>query len=502
MSVKIRFQPGLKPIIQKHETHDQSTHGSWAGTKNELSDDDYKDIVYNAKTVEQAYTTIATRLGKNMKAKEAELSEDEINVYRGVTNVERDTKRLLDGKIRFQEFQTWGQGIYVDPTKERASDYGTVLSLKLDKNAKILKGEAKWNEAVNVRWQNENARVPNSWTSDFVDMNRIKMNINDMGYPNYSVSDLKNLYWASKGYDGFSPHGGEMVLFNGGVLTLNKNKIQKHQQHDQSTHGNWAGGGSSTLDEMPYKWKPKLDKVEPFKWFQTSSVDEETEKKERQKAVEIFQKVAEEPVSIRTYPQDFEDIVRDGGFRTFQELISEEVDGRITDAGGFYWRGKKYLEGRNELEHGKWGVPEDQGVIYGYMDTNYQEHVPDVEGYGGIKITLKDFVKGRTTFTAGDSLNNKRVPVLVKDALRGDLGEDVLMSAGGKYFKEPKDEKGAFRRGNLWYLTNAKNTSYFEAQVHGGVKLKDIKSVTKSKEYRLAPELLQILKDNDIEVIG
>ena len=242
--VRVRFQPGLKPIIEKHEQHDQQSHGNWAGTKGELSDDDYRDIVYNAKTVEQAYTTIAKRLGKNMKAQEAELSEDEINVYRGVTNVERDAKRLLDGKIRFQEFQTWGQGIYVDPTKERASDYGTVLSLKLDKNAKILKGETKWNEAVDVRWQNENARVPNTWSSDFVDMNRIKMNINDMGYPSYSVSDLKNLYWASKGYDGFSPHGGEMVLFNGGVLTLNKNKIQKHQQHDQQSHGNWAAGGS------------------------------------------------------------------------------------------------------------------------------------------------------------------------------------------------------------------------------------------------------------------
>lgn len=259
--VRVRFQPGLKPIIEKHQQHDQQSHGNWAGTKSELSDDDYRDIVYNAKTVEQAYTTIAKRLGKNMKAKEAELSEDEINVYRGVTNVERDTKRLLDGKIRFQEFQTWGQGIYVDPTKERASDYGTVLSLKLDKNAKILKGEAKWSEAVDVKWQNENAKVPGTWSSDFVDMNRIKMNINDMGYPSYSVSDLKNLYWASKGYDGFSPHGGEMVLFNGGVLTLNKNTIKKHQQHDQQSHGNWATGGYSKIGGPGVDITKKLDEI-------------------------------------------------------------------------------------------------------------------------------------------------------------------------------------------------------------------------------------------------
>jgi hypothetical protein len=30
MTVRIRFQPGLKPIIEKHEQHDQQSHGNWA----------------------------------------------------------------------------------------------------------------------------------------------------------------------------------------------------------------------------------------------------------------------------------------------------------------------------------------------------------------------------------------------------------------------------------------------------------------------------------------
>lgn len=37
MTVVIRFQPGLRPTIQKHETHDQSTHGSWAKGSNKLN---------------------------------------------------------------------------------------------------------------------------------------------------------------------------------------------------------------------------------------------------------------------------------------------------------------------------------------------------------------------------------------------------------------------------------------------------------------------------------
>ena len=228
MPVKIRFQPGLKPIIQKHQQHDQQSHGNWA-SGGEMSDVEFKDVVYGSKTIEQAYQKIAKRLGKNMKVREAELSDNEVNVYRGVTNVERDTQNLVNGKIRFTPFQTWGQGIYVEPSRERATEYGTVLSLRLDPKAKILRGEEKWSKGIPVKFTDTGVK------SDNIDFDKINMDNR-----NFSVSDVNNLYWASKGYDGFSPHGGEMVLFNGGVLTLDKNRLQKHQQHDQQSHGNWA----------------------------------------------------------------------------------------------------------------------------------------------------------------------------------------------------------------------------------------------------------------------
>ena len=30
MTVRVRFQPGLRPRIEKHQSHDQSSHGNWA----------------------------------------------------------------------------------------------------------------------------------------------------------------------------------------------------------------------------------------------------------------------------------------------------------------------------------------------------------------------------------------------------------------------------------------------------------------------------------------
>lgn len=45
MPVKIRFQPGLKPIIQKHQSgqHDQEAHGNWASYPEELMDKKFNE---------------------------------------------------------------------------------------------------------------------------------------------------------------------------------------------------------------------------------------------------------------------------------------------------------------------------------------------------------------------------------------------------------------------------------------------------------------------------
>jgi hypothetical protein len=249
----VKFAPQLKPVL-KHETHDQSSHGSWAegskGATSILSDDEIRDVIYNSKTVNEMYQKVAKRLGKNMKPAVDNLAEDEITHYRGVVNVNRDAQRLLDGKIKFTEFQTWGQGIYLAEDKSIASNYGTLIGMKLDSSAKIVRGETTWDSAFDVSYDNPNARTRNTTTSSFIDFKRIETRIRAGKMDNLSVSDMRNIYWAAKGYDGFTTYG-ETVLFNGSKLTINKadigTAVQKHATHDQSSHGNWASGLSADV---------------------------------------------------------------------------------------------------------------------------------------------------------------------------------------------------------------------------------------------------------------
>jgi hypothetical protein len=239
----IKFAPGLTPVL-KHQEHDQSSHGNWAegsqGSTTELADSDIQDILHNSKSIEEMYQKVADRLGKTLKPKVEVIPEGEENLYRGLANVERDAQQLIDGKIPFTPFQTWGQGIYATPDRQDAEGYGQVVRMKLDSTAKIITGEP---EPFAV----DTSSTP--FKSDFIDFPRLLPKILSGEIDNFSISDAYNIYYAAKGYDGYQPHGGEMVLFNGSHLTVNKadigSAVQKHGEHDQSSHGSWAEGRSS-----------------------------------------------------------------------------------------------------------------------------------------------------------------------------------------------------------------------------------------------------------------
>lgn len=260
MATVIKFPFGVQPVL-KHGTHDQSSHGNWAhgsnGTVTELSDNQIREVIYGSKTVAEAYKKIADSLGKSMKAKVADLTDAQINVYRGMPNVERGVKALMNGTIRFTGIQTWGQGVYVSEIKSGASNYGNPTGMMLDGKANLVHGEMKWADAVPTTWDNPRARILGQAHSDFINYDQIKMNNRE-----FSPSDLKNLYWAGKGYDGYRVDSYETVLFNNEHLTVNSKNIgsslAKHLQgkHDQMTHGSWANkiadqldaGGSPTID--------------------------------------------------------------------------------------------------------------------------------------------------------------------------------------------------------------------------------------------------------------
>ncbi len=469
----IKFAPGLIPVL-KHQEHDQSTHGSWAdgsqGSSSELSDNEISDIISGSNTVNEMYQKVAERLGKSMKPKLEDLSEEEINFYRGVTDVDRDAQRLLDGQVTFTPFQTWGQGIYVSSEPDYAATYGDLIRLKLDKSAKLVEGEIAWSKAYDL-FDKESS----------LDMPKILERIASGKMDNFSDSDIANIYWAAKGYDGYSAYAtgrAEVVLFNADKLTVNRADIgaavKKHQQHDQSSHGNWAEGSSgSALDAMPYEWKPKLNK--------SNMTDEEYAKN-----AEMLKSIAEAPVSTYLYGMELDLIVKEGRFKSLSEIP--------TDNENLVMASEEYRQGRSDLENGLWGVPES-GVqpIYGFMDTTFGGHKPATIVYGDVKVTLKDNVSGRTTFSAGDSLNSTLVPVKVSDARAGTLSKQEIAGS----FTSQKTETFSVQS----ELRSPDRIGYFEAQVHGGISLKDIKTVTISQYARVSPSTLDSLKALGVEVI-
>ena len=249
--------------------------------------------------------------------------------------------------------------------------------------------------------------------------------------------------------------------------------VFKHQEHDQSTHGSWANGSESSLDVMPYEWKPKLSK--------SNMTDEQYAKN-----AETLKSIAEAPVSTYLYGMELDLIVKEGRFKSLSEIpIKNE---------GLTMASEEYRKGRSELEHDLWGVPKT-GVqpIYGYMDTEYENHQLGAGIYGDVKVTLKDSVLGRTTFTAGDSLNSTLIPIKVSEARAGTLSKPAMEGA----YTSQKSETYRVET----ELKSPERYGYFEAQVHGGISLTDIKSVSISQYSRVAQSTQDTLKALGVEVI-
>jgi hypothetical protein len=470
--------------VAKHQEHDQSSHGNWAegsqGSSSELSNNEIRDIISGSDTVNEMYQKVAERLGKNMKPKLEDLSEEEINFYRGVTDIDRDAQRLLDGRVTFTPFQTWGQGIYVSSEPDYAARYGDLIRLKLDGSAKLVEGEIAWSKAFSL-FDKESS----------LDMPKILDRITSGKMDNFSDSDIANIYWAAKGYDGYSAYAtgrAEVVLFNADKLTVNRADIgaavKKHQEHDQSSHGNWAGSSSeSGLDAMPYEWKPEFKERERLTARELSS--EELNLGRGQ-----LQQVAQAPIAIRVSSGDLElrKIVEAGGFKSLTEqpepTLGYEID---------------YRQARYELEKGLWGQPSNaNSPIYGYFDTPLQSSVDNqTRNYGDVKIVLKDSVAGRTTISPGDSANHGLTPVLVTDARKGNLSVEQVDSAyRSRHFQKGLTSVSQPTRS----VRTVQDIDYFEAQIHGGVSLSDIKSVRLEKYSIVGDSTIALLEKAGIEV--
>ena len=266
-----------------------------------------------------------------------------------------------------------------------------------------------------------------------------------------------------------------------------KSLLKYSDDEERDDHGRWTSGGGG--QEMPYELNPranrKYDVPRDIKDFMPgttegpSKFDMETgifskeqiyaanaeELKQQwlssQKAQ--FAEVAQESVKIDLTPKALNAILEDGRMKTAYEVPSSR-------AGGNYPNNQKdYLEIRQNAETRYMGVPAEtppqDRPVYGYLKQG--EGFTDYK-YGAITVELKDSVKDRTTMSAYDSLDARLTPAPVSVALQGTLTDQQVWEASGP---------GAVNGRNGSNLL-ASETPYYEAQVHGGVKLSDIASIT------------------------
>lgn len=190
---------------------------------------------------------------------------------------------------------------------------------------------------------------------------------------------------------------------------------------------------------------------------------------------EEFNRILDNGISIQTNSDALGEILKDGRMKNIHEI----------SAG---YKSEDYVKSRLETER-KLGVPDSWGIkeypIYGHAGTtSFVDRL-----YGDITINIDRSLMSRTTWTWGDSMgvaDNGR-PVWTDEIQRG-LTLDEMAKSGAESALLSGAAGGP--------------SDYFEAQIYGGVGVKDISGVTLPEKYKDSnPELIRALADLKIEVL-
>lgn len=147
-----------------------------------------------------------------------------------------------------------------------------------------------------------------------------------------------------------------------------------------------------------------------------------------------------------------------------------------------------HLAGRDKYERDMLGVPADtppgQRPIYGW---GARANAGETTFYGDVEVVLKPSVSNRTTWTLGDSIQGDARPLWSNEIAHASR-DDLIGSSGGAFV----------RRSEFGDLLD--RSGYVEAQVHGGVGVRDISHVIVPKGT--SPELIGRLRAKGIDVRG
>ena len=158
---------------------------------------------------------------------------------------------------------------------------------------------------------------------------------------------------------------------------------------------------------------------------------------------------------MRIHAPAFKKVLKDGEFKNQYTVGKSE---------GYYGPSR-----RKDAELEMLGIsvkpppPDNHRPIYGYIHPTGMliDEKSGVDNYGTIRVTLKDHIKDRATFTVGDSLGAG-----IKPSPFYDPGVESISSYGTKP-----------TLGQTMIETEG-GVSYIEAQYHGGLAVPDIDHVT------------------------
>jgi len=198
-------------------------------------------------------------------------------------------------------------------------------------------------------------------------------------------------------------------------------------------------------------------------------------------------------VVIHTGKDDLNTILTSGGFKTSQELQSKNPS--ILEAMA---NAEKLMFGDAKKPH---------SIIYGVLHSAGAKPMEMANSgavvYGRSRVTLKPEVRDRTTFTGGDSVNGMTSnndtkvaypPSKVTDPkLASVIGLDVYRGAFNV-------DSVASRVSEAKTVNEARAAAYMEAQVHGGVSVKDIQSIVVPDKNSLSKEAWDVVKAHGITV--
>lgn len=320
----------------------------------------------------------------------------------------------------------------------------------------------------------------------------------------YRVPDDKGWDWglelmSAKSEKDLSPEL-QQFLADPYPMTPAPSDLQKHLsgQHDQSTHGRKGGAGfPKSFDAGSYNRSTKFtgsvnnpsgyDKavsgltrpdgtpLDPsnvsasasraeYRSTSAEGMGDAVDKSFDSLDDQANDFIKRQPVSVFIPEENVDSLLADERLRTVYDL-----DPSV--------KGEEYLDHRTIYEKVAFGYDSDlsptERPVSGAVLLDGKKAGNDgylTENYGGVQLILNDGVKGRTTYTIGDSLDNFAKPTTMGGKFPRVVSNVNTASSAYRYANNNEGK-------NFFDSKDFHSRNYLEAQVHGGVKLSDISKV-------------------------